>query len=118
MCSYNAINGTPSCANRWLLQDVLRDFFGLGEDRWIVGDCTAVGNVFDHHHFVDSYTDAAAVSLNAGTDIDCGNTYITYLPDALQQGLISLDRVKSSFVRQYTSLVRYVCVSSFCDIDH
>ena len=25
MCSYNAINGVPSCANKWLLAEVLRD---------------------------------------------------------------------------------------------
>ena len=24
-CSYNAVNGVPSCANDWLLKDVLRD---------------------------------------------------------------------------------------------
>ena len=24
MCSYNAINGIPACANNWLLEDVAR----------------------------------------------------------------------------------------------
>jgi beta-D-xylosidase 4 len=25
MCSYNSVNGYPSCANHWLLQEVARD---------------------------------------------------------------------------------------------
>ena len=29
MCSYNAINGKPSCANDWLLQTAARDAWGF-----------------------------------------------------------------------------------------
>jgi beta-D-xylosidase 4 len=29
MCSYNAINGVPSCANDWLLNDTLRTAWGF-----------------------------------------------------------------------------------------
>merc|ERR1719420_1168506 len=29
MCSYNAVNGVPSCANPWLLQEVARDAWGF-----------------------------------------------------------------------------------------
>ncbi len=30
MCSYNALNGTPACANDWLLRGQLRDRMGFG----------------------------------------------------------------------------------------
>ena len=29
MCSYNAVNGKPSCANDWLLTEVARDNWGF-----------------------------------------------------------------------------------------
>lgn len=45
MCSYNAVNGIPSCASSFLLQSVLRDYWGFSEDRWVTSDCDAVGNV-------------------------------------------------------------------------
>ena len=30
MCSYNSVNGVPSCANSWLLKDLLRGAWGFG----------------------------------------------------------------------------------------
>ena len=49
MCSYNAINGVPACANSWLLQDVARDAWGF--DGYITSDCGAESDVFANHHF-------------------------------------------------------------------
>ncbi len=40
MCSYNRINGTYSAANRWLLQDVLRQEWGF--DGFVMSDWAAV----------------------------------------------------------------------------
>ena len=37
MCSYNAINGVPSCANRELLTDLLRESWKF--DGFVVSDC-------------------------------------------------------------------------------
>ena len=49
MCAYNAVNGEPSCANEFLLKDVLRgkmNFTG-----YLVTDCGALGGVTRGHHF-------------------------------------------------------------------
>ena len=49
MCSYNAVNGEPTCASNWLLRDVLRgemNFTG-----YIVTDCGALSDVVHGHHF-------------------------------------------------------------------
>ncbi|THV04770.1 beta-xylosidase [Dendrothele bispora CBS 962.96] len=105
MCSYNSVNGVPSCANSFLLQDIAREFWGLG-DQWITSDCDAVGNVFDPHHFTDTLANASAVSLLAGTDVDCGTSYADSLGDALDQGLVTEDDISKSLVRLYASLVR------------
>ena len=29
MCSYNSVNGVPTCADSWLLQEVARDAWGF-----------------------------------------------------------------------------------------
>jgi beta-D-xylosidase 4 len=106
MCSFNSVNGIPSCANSYLLQDILRDFWGFDDDRWVVADCDAVENIFTTHNFTDTFAQAVADALKAGTDVDCGTSYSTHLPDALNQSLITRDDLERSLVRQYTSLIR------------
>ncbi|KZW02642.1 glycoside hydrolase family 3 protein [Exidia glandulosa HHB12029] len=105
MCSYNSVNGVPSCANPFLLQDLIRDFYGLGEG-WITSDCDAIDNVWSTHNFTDDAASASAISLLAGTDVDCGSTYAAALGTAVNQSLVSADDVKQSLVRLYSGLVR------------
>ena len=47
MCSYNAENGHPSCANGWLLNEVLRKRWGK-PDALITTDCGAVTDVMNN----------------------------------------------------------------------
>lgn len=43
MCSYNALNGTPACANTYLMNDILREHWGWTEhNNFITSDCNAV----------------------------------------------------------------------------
>ncbi|RPD82233.1 glycoside hydrolase family 3 protein [Lentinus tigrinus ALCF2SS1-7] len=106
MCSYNAVNGIPSCANSFLLQDILRDTWGFTDDRWVTSDCDAVQNIYTPHNYTDDPAQAAADALLAGTDIDCGTFSSTYLPDALARGIINSTDLKRAASRQYASLVR------------
>ncbi|KAG6908148.1 hypothetical protein DXG01_005909 [Tephrocybe rancida] len=106
MCSYNSVNGIPSCANSYLLQTILRDHWGFKDDRWLTSDCDAVDNIFSTHHFTDTYPEAVADALKAGTDIDCGTAYPLHLPDVFNQSLINRADLEKTLVRQYTSLVR------------
>ncbi|KAJ3563995.1 hypothetical protein NP233_g8585 [Leucocoprinus birnbaumii] len=106
MCSYNSVNGIPSCANSYLLQNILRDFWGFDDDRWVVSDCDAINNIFSTHNFTSTFAEAVADALKAGTDVDCGTTYSTNLPAALNQSLITRDDLERALTRQYTSLMR------------
>ena len=40
MCSENAVNGVPACANHWAMTTVARDAWGF--DGYVTGDCGAV----------------------------------------------------------------------------
>lgn len=106
MCSYNSVNGVPACASSYLLQDILRDFWGFDDDRWVVSDCDAINNIFSTHNFTSSFTEAVADAIKAGTDVDCGTTYSKNLPAALNQSLITRDDLERALTRQYTSLMR------------
>ncbi|KAF2156904.1 glycoside hydrolase family 3 protein, partial [Myriangium duriaei CBS 260.36] len=107
MCSYNALNGVPTCADSYLLQDILRDHWNwTNEQQWVTSDCDAVQNVFLPHNYSTTREGAAAAALNAGTDINCGTYYQHHLPVALAQGLINETRLDESLLRQYSSLVR------------
>ncbi|KAJ7828253.1 glycoside hydrolase family 3 protein [Mycena olivaceomarginata] len=106
MCSYNSVNGVPACADSYLLQTVLRDYWKFGEDRWVVSDCDAVQSIADEHNYTSTYPEAAAVAIKAGTDINCGSIYYFYLQDALDQGLVVRADIEKTLVRQYASLVK------------
>ena len=73
MCTYSALNGVPTCADPWLLQDVLRDHWNwTSEQQWVTSDCDSIQNVFYPHGYAATREEAAALSLKAGTDLDCG----------------------------------------------
>lgn len=69
MCSYNAVDGVPSCANKYLLQDILRDHWNFTSPAdYVVSDCGAVTDIWQYHNYTNTEADAAAVALNAGVD--------------------------------------------------
>lgn len=107
MCSYNAVNGVPSCASSYILKDLVRDFWGLGErEGWITGDCGAVQNIYQPHGYTDTLVNATAVAMEAGTDLDCGDVYSPNLWTAVVEGLITAGQIETALIRLYGSLIR------------
>ena len=104
MCSYNAVNGVPSCSNSFFLQTLLRDTWNFGEG-FVSSDCDAVYNVFNPHGYAANQSGAAADSLRAGTDIDCGDTYPNYLLEAFDEGAVTRDEIERALTRLYSGLV-------------
>jgi beta-glucosidase len=86
MCAYNAIDGKPACANDMLLKQHLREDWKF--EGFVVSDCDSVADVNRGHHFAADDAHAAAVSLRAGTDLDCGSAYRA-LVAAVKTGLVS-----------------------------
>lgn len=58
------------------------------------------------HEYTETREEAVAVSLKAGTDIDCGTYFQQHLPAAYEQGLISEADIDRSLLRQYASLIK------------
>ena len=93
MCAYNSTNGEPCCGNTFLLQDVLRKEWGFRGH--VVSDCGALDDLYEGHKVVKTKTEAAALALQRGVDLNCGDTY-TKLPDAVRQGLLKETQVDSA----------------------
>lgn len=104
MCAYNSVLGIPSCASEYLLEEVLREHWNFTADyHYVVGDCGSVGDIHDWHNFTESYEDAATVALNAGTDLDCGSTFIS-LNESLAANTTTIARVDEALTRLYHAL--------------
>jgi beta-glucosidase len=103
MPAHHAINGVPSHANAWLLQDVLRKEWGF--QGFTVSDMGDIPKLFDGHHYARSYEGAAAMALNAGVDqeLDGGpiseQVYAKYFGQALQEGKISMATIDAAVAR-------------------
>ncbi|GAB4828638.1 hypothetical protein Ancab_018303 [Ancistrocladus abbreviatus] len=111
MCSYNKINGVPSCANPVLLNETVRNAWNL--HGYIVADCDAVEEMKKHQNYMD-YTpeETAAAALSAGLDLDCEDwrTYHSYYQDHLEsatkQGLVREEDIDRSLTYLYTVQMR------------
>jgi len=95
MPSYNEIDGIPSHANRWLLNDVLRGEWGF--DGAVVSDYAAIGELASFHHLAGDIEGAARLALHAGVDCDLpdGEAYRA-LADQVRKGLVPLSAVDAA----------------------
>jgi len=91
MSAFNALNGVPASANRYLLQDVLRDSWGF--NGFVVSDYTAVMELRNHGIALDAAT-ATKKAITAGVDMDMMSHYY----DAELPGLIKSGQVPMSVV--------------------
>jgi len=103
MCSYNGINGTPSCANSGLLQARVRDLWHF--NGYVVSDCDAVGNIAEYQHFASDAAHGAADALNAGVDLDCGSSY-SALKQSFAQKLVTEEAINLSLHRLLLARLR------------
>ena len=97
MSAFNALNGVPSSANRYLLQDVLRDRWGF--DGFVVSDYTAVMELRNHGIALDAAT-AARKAITAGVDIDMmSHYYDAELPALIRSGQVPMSVVDEAVRR-------------------
>ena len=80
------MNGQPSCANEWLLKDVLRDAWAF--DGYVTSDCDAEGDGAMRSKYPNASIAVAAI-LRAGTDVDCGSFMAKNARAALQDGTVT-----------------------------
>ncbi len=100
MGAYNRTNGEPCCGSRTLLKDILRDEWGF--EGHVVSDCWAIRDFHENHQVTDSPEESAALALENGCDVNCGNTYI-YMMKAYEKGLVSEEQIRLAATRLFTA---------------
>ena len=88
MGAYNELNHVPCNANSFLMTDLLRRNWSF--EGYVTSDCGAVNDMVFGHQFFKTGAEAAARSILAGCDLDCGTEYRDYLPEALKKGLLEV----------------------------
>lgn len=100
MGAYNRTNGEPCCASETLIGDILRGQWGF--EGHFVSDCWAIRDFHENHRITVTAKESAALALNAGCDLNCGNTYLHILK-AYQDGLVTKEAITQSAVRLFTT---------------
>ncbi|UAY56960.1 glycoside hydrolase family 3 C-terminal domain-containing protein [Arachidicoccus terrestris] len=103
MGAYNSVDGVPACANRYLLDTVLRGKWGF--KGYVVSDCGAITDIYQGHKYVATKDQAAAAAVNAGCDLTCGNEYIA-LEEAVRKGEITEAQIDISVSRLLLALFK------------
>jgi beta-glucosidase len=88
MASYNEIDGIPSHANPWLLNDVLRGEWGF--QGAVVSDYFAIRELITRHRMTSDIKTAAEWAIKAGVDSEMpdGEGFV-HLPELVRAGRVS-----------------------------
>ncbi|XVF38955.1 hypothetical protein REPUB_Repub20aG0147500 [Reevesia pubescens] len=105
MCSFNQVNGIPTCADAYLLKKLVREDWNL--HGYVVADCDSVLEIVRSQKWLQATgEDASAYSLKAGLDLDCGDYYSNFLPNAVTQGKVKEAEMDKSLNYLFVVLMR------------
>lgn len=100
MGAYNRTNGEPCCASKFLLVDTVRERWGF--EGHILSDCWAIRDFHEGHMVTQTPAQSAALAMEMGCDLNCGNTYI-HIMSAYEQGLVTEDQLTQAAERLFTT---------------
>ncbi|GAB2291395.1 Beta-D-xylosidase 4 [Dionaea muscipula] len=104
MCSYNQINGKPSCGDHDLLYGVVRAKWKL--NGYIVSDCDSVDVLYNSQHYTKTPEQAAALSITSGLDLDCGSFLGQHTQAAVTGGLLNESSIDNAISHNFATLMR------------
>ncbi|XP_039019433.1 beta-xylosidase/alpha-L-arabinofuranosidase 1-like [Hibiscus syriacus] len=104
MCSYNQVNGKPTCADPNLLAGVIRGQWKL--NGYIVSDCDSVEVFFNDQHYTKTPEAAAAKAISAGLDLNCGSFLGNHTAAAVKAGLLKESAIDNAVANNFATLMR------------
>lgn len=104
MTAYNAVNGVPMSASKYLVDTIARKIYGM--EGYVTGDCGAIDDIINGHRYVKSAEEAAALGIKAGVDSDCGGVYQSQTLKALGKGLLTQGDVDKALVNIFTTRMK------------
>ncbi|KAI3992114.1 hypothetical protein MKX01_015005 [Papaver californicum] len=114
MCSYNKVNGVPTCAHQNLFQGIIRNQWEFGQNKkqsisfctYIASGCDSVLVCHNYTHFPATLKDVVALALKAGLYMICGDFLGTFTENTVKQGKVSESIVDQPLVNNYVVLMR------------
>lgn len=103
MGAYNRINGVPCCGNHELLEEILRGEWGF--EGHVVSDCGAIMDFHAGHHITDTPVESAAMAMNNGCDLNCGNMYL-FLKQAVREGMVDESRLDEALENLFVARMK------------
>ena len=100
MGAYNRTNGEPCCGSKFLLVDKVRGEWGF--EGHVVSDCWAIRDFHEGHMVTQTPAQSAALALEMGCDLNCGNTYL-HMMKAYEEGLVTEEQITLSAERLFTT---------------
>ncbi|XP_064954351.1 probable beta-D-xylosidase 7 [Musa acuminata AAA Group] len=104
MCSYNRVNGVPTCADYNLLSKTARGLWGF--NGYIASDCDAVALIYGADGYAKSAEDAVADVLKAGMDLNCGDYVQKYAGSAVKEGKLSESEINRALHNLFSLRMR------------
>ena len=102
MTAYNDVDGIPCSGNKWLLCDVLRHDWGF--NGLVISDLYAINGLVSARIAAD-YSEAAAMAVKAGVDIDLGGScYGEQLVQAVKNGLVTEAQIDEKTLHEIWNL--------------
>ncbi|EFJ18924.1 hypothetical protein SELMODRAFT_419541 [Selaginella moellendorffii] len=120
MCSYNRVNGVPTCADYNLLSATVRSSWNLNGSilltcevlllylpcSYIVSDCDSLQTFFDNTNYAKTAEDVVADALLAGLNLDCGPFLAIHTQSAITNGKITEANVNQALRYLYNVQMR------------
>jgi beta-glucosidase len=93
MASYNAVNGVPCSADKWLLTDILRKEWGF--KGFVVSDYGSVAGIMNMHFVAATPKQGAIKAVEAGLDMELPDIYCYGAPllEAAKDGSVSMETI-------------------------
>ncbi|KAL0384508.1 UNVERIFIED_CONTAM: Beta-xylosidase/alpha-L-arabinofuranosidase 2 [Sesamum radiatum] len=104
MCSYNQVNGKPTCGDPDLLAGVIRGEWKL--NGYIVSDCDSLNEMLNSQHYTKTPEETAALAMISGLDLNCGSFLITHAPAAVSRGLLNVTDIDRAVANNFATLMR------------
>ncbi|KAL3538612.1 hypothetical protein ACH5RR_001978 [Cinchona calisaya] len=104
MCSYNQVNGKPTCGDPDLLAGIIRGKWNL--NGYIVTDCDSLDVIFYNQHYTKTAEETVALSLNAGLDLNCGTFLAKNTESAVNKGLVNESVIDRALSNNFATLMR------------
>ncbi|KAL2231457.1 beta-xylosidase/alpha-L-arabinofuranosidase 2 [Sesamum indicum] len=104
MCSYNQVNGKPTCGDPDLLYGVIRGQWKL--NGYIVTDCDSLNEMFYTQKYTKTPEETVALAMNSGLDLNCGDFLSKFTQTAVDRGLLNETVINGAMSNNFATMMR------------